>query len=644
MRPFKKIISLSIVLMLVIAQMSIIVLSAQDNTALSFTVQMQNDVMIRISENQPTEEETKKYYELISKTASPPFYALIRDYPDITCWMNKLNVNVTSEIYGTSGTNLYLRLSSLKYDLHIHDNYPDPKGMAEQIRYAVDRFTPSGDTMYEKLISIHDYVCALTTYRSDTDGALYCYSAYGALVNRQAVCEGYAEAFKLLCDKNGIDCILVTGNAVTSGKAEAHMWNYVRMDDGEWYAVDTTWDDALDIKNNYSYFLIGKNTAANGTLFESSHIPTYDFSGMEIEGFQYPELSNNAYDPNGVKQEYDYGEGYRYYYSSLNDAQKEIYNAMYAAIVNGIPSYPDKTPSPAPTDDIFPPETSPEDTSSEEETTSPEDTSSEEETTSPEDTSSDEETTSPEDTSSEEQTTSPEDTSSEEQTTSPEDTSSEEETTSPEDTSSEEETTSPEDTSSDEETTSPEDTSSEEETTSPEDTSSEEETTSPEDTSSEEETTSPEDTSSEEETTSPEDTSSEEETTSPEDTSSEEETTSIEDTSSEEETTSPEDTSSEEETTSTEDTSSEEVTTSTEDTSSEKDTTTHESTVTTQNETIVSSSSKITTPNKISSGYNKYDVMYDIVKVAVIISAIACLGLVLGILIIKFAKKHTNEE
>ena len=429
MRPFKKIISIALALMLTLAQISITVVSAQDNTALSFTVNVNEEVMTLISGNQPTKEESEEFRALISKTASPPFYALIRDYPDITCWMSKLNINATSEIYGISGTNLYLKLRSLKYDLFVHENYPDPKGMVDQINEAINRFSPEGETMYEKLISIHNYVCALTTYKSDKEGALYCYSAYGCMVDRQSVCEGYAEAFKLLCERNGIDCILVTGNAVHSGKIEAHMWNYVRMDDGEWYAVDPTWNDAADIYGNYSYFLIGSESIIKGTPFYESHVPTYNFSGMEIEGFTYPELSVNEYDPNGVKQEYKFGKGERYYYSSLNDPQKEIYDAMYEAIVNNMPSNPDKTPNPAPTDDLFPPESSddittsaPDETTREEETTSPEDTSSEEESTSPEDTSSEEESTSPEDTSSEEESTSPEDTSSEEESTSTVDT------------------------------------------------------------------------------------------------------------------------------------------------------------------------------------------------------------------------------
>ena len=56
------------------------------------------------------------------------------------------------------------------------------------------------------------------------------------------VCEGYAKAFKFLCDItdfNGSDCIIVTGTMRGSG----HMWNVVTLDDGFNYMVDVTNSD-----------------------------------------------------------------------------------------------------------------------------------------------------------------------------------------------------------------------------------------------------------------------------------------------------------------------------------------------------------------------------------------------------------------
>ncbi len=65
------------------------------------------------------------------------------------------------------------------------------------------------------------------------------FTPYGGLVNRKAVCLGYATTFQLLCDLAGIECITVVGAA--HGSTSDHGWNMVRLD-GDWYCVDVTWD------------------------------------------------------------------------------------------------------------------------------------------------------------------------------------------------------------------------------------------------------------------------------------------------------------------------------------------------------------------------------------------------------------------
>lgn len=93
---------------------------------------------------------------------------------------------------------------------------------------------------FEKEVIIHDLLCKLVIYDSEFDsyGQSTVYTAFGALVNGHAVCEGYARAFKLLCYYAGIECILVTGDS----KGVGHMWNMVKLE-GNWYHVDVTWDD-----------------------------------------------------------------------------------------------------------------------------------------------------------------------------------------------------------------------------------------------------------------------------------------------------------------------------------------------------------------------------------------------------------------
>ncbi len=90
----------------------------------------------------------------------------------------------------------------------------------------------------------------------------------GRIGENGPVCESYARAMKVLCDRAGIPCVLVDGFAKNgfNGDGEAHMWNYVQLE-GRWYAVDVTWNDplggtsgAVSGMESEEYLLIGADT------------------------------------------------------------------------------------------------------------------------------------------------------------------------------------------------------------------------------------------------------------------------------------------------------------------------------------------------------------------------------------------------
>lgn len=75
------------------------------------------------------------------------------------------------------------------------------------------------------------------------------FTAVGALVDGQAVCEGYARGMQYLLQRAGIECSLVTG---INEKNEPHMWNLVTIN-GRNYHLDPTWDD-VDDRIRYTFF------------------------------------------------------------------------------------------------------------------------------------------------------------------------------------------------------------------------------------------------------------------------------------------------------------------------------------------------------------------------------------------------------
>ena len=119
--------------------------------------------------------------------------------------------------------------------------------VALAVRNALASLSLDGKSEYEKLEAIHDYIVNHVDYVND--GTNTCHSAYGAIVNRQAVCQGYASLFYRMCREAGIPVRYITGEA-----GEAHAWNIVKMGD-YWYNVDTTWDDPIGGSPNQGYFL-----------------------------------------------------------------------------------------------------------------------------------------------------------------------------------------------------------------------------------------------------------------------------------------------------------------------------------------------------------------------------------------------------
>ena len=147
---------------------------------------------------------------------------------------------------------------------------------------------------YNKIMHAHDWIINNLQYEQNiTNNNVY--NLYGALIEKSAVCEGYAEALKYILDEVNIPCVLVSGTATNSeGKTERHEWNYVQLN-GKWYAIDSTWDDPVIKGTGYvsdsikhRYFLVGsnemnKNHFPNGQMTESG------------QKFAYPTIETEKY-------------------------------------------------------------------------------------------------------------------------------------------------------------------------------------------------------------------------------------------------------------------------------------------------------------------------------------------------------------
>lgn len=121
--------------------------------------------------------------------------------------------------------------------LSAHDRaiYDSAKDVLESIlTEGMDGFAKEA-AIYEWVIQNVEYDWTHTDVMAETPRESY--TPYGGLVDRKAVCLGYATAFQLLAELAGIECVTVVGAAAGAD----HAWNQVRLD-GEWYCVDVTWE------------------------------------------------------------------------------------------------------------------------------------------------------------------------------------------------------------------------------------------------------------------------------------------------------------------------------------------------------------------------------------------------------------------
>lgn len=237
--------------------------------------------------------------EKLYKAAQAATDAFAYDYPEVF-WIRGWS-------YGPR--NLSITGKSSKYTIHVKQFLFAPKPIDQyasglfgtlsafdaNVKAAVQiikSIPGANNSRFQLVKAIHDCLCEWVSY-SEQDGML-AHSAGGVFAGYgRVVCEGYAKAFKVLCDRLKIPCVCIGGVAA----GELHMWNYVQMSDLRWYLVDVTWDDpdrAYVI--DYDYFLAG----SSGTGFfripiSAERVENGYFSTPEVVCFSYPALNQSTY-------------------------------------------------------------------------------------------------------------------------------------------------------------------------------------------------------------------------------------------------------------------------------------------------------------------------------------------------------------
>lgn len=137
-------------------------------------------------------------------------------------------------------------------DVNYFTTAAQEREMDQEVSRVLSSLNLDGKSQKEKIDAIYNYLIRNVKYVSDAELAdesnVIKYSSYAALVQHNAVCQGFAGAFYRLCLESGIDSRIVSSDAMN------HAWNIVELD-GSYYHLDATWD--INWPNAPKYYLKG---------------------------------------------------------------------------------------------------------------------------------------------------------------------------------------------------------------------------------------------------------------------------------------------------------------------------------------------------------------------------------------------------
>ena len=249
--------------------------------------------------------------------------------------------------YGVSLSGEILTVKNLKLSMYISQAYAkineggatyDPltadtaktsaaKRAAENATQVVAANTAKSD--HEKLKAYLDYIKAAVSYNNEAANnnatpygdpwqIIYVFDNDSST---NVVCEGYAKAFKHLCDlssfsESDLFCSLVTGTMTVGTSAGPHMWNIVTVG-GRNYLVDVTNCDADTVGVPDKLFLCGaaenepgkKYTATAGSQsivyeYDADTLSDYASSDLKLEEMPYSPTSVSGLTVSGMIRSY----------------------------------------------------------------------------------------------------------------------------------------------------------------------------------------------------------------------------------------------------------------------------------------------------------------------------------------------------
>ncbi|WP_400195179.1 transglutaminase domain-containing protein [Lysinibacillus telephonicus] len=188
-------------------------------------------------------------------------------------------------------------------NIKVHQSYltnaAQEEVVNEKVAAILATVDPASLTDFERVKFVNDYIVKNTEYSEETSASPH--SAFAIVQENRGVCQGYALLALKMLQAFGVETKYVVGEVYTGG----HAWNLVKVD-GEWYHLDTTWNDPTPDRKNivsYGYFLM------NDEKMELDHSWIQsDYPSADSNKYAFMAQVDHAYEVDGM-----------IYYSNVDD-------------------------------------------------------------------------------------------------------------------------------------------------------------------------------------------------------------------------------------------------------------------------------------------------------------------------------------
>lgn len=178
----------------------------------------------------------------------------------------------------------------LEYDVNYYTTAEEEARLTEEINGIISSLELDGLSDFAKISVLYRYVAENVNYSDDLSDP-YVYSAYNAVFDHHAVCQGVTQLLYRLFNDCGISCRVIAGISrdIRGINPDGyHVWLIVRLDD-KYYLLDPTWDMKFNGRIYY-YFLKG-STDFDSDISVLTHIPQND-NGLSFPDYNSEEFSS----------------------------------------------------------------------------------------------------------------------------------------------------------------------------------------------------------------------------------------------------------------------------------------------------------------------------------------------------------------